>query len=67
MSGDGKKTSHWYRHIVSKDNAKQVSTQLGAAAIAVGGILQTQPNLWVQIAGMVLIAVGGSGVGHNEG
>lgn len=65
MAGDGKKTKHWWSHIVSADNAKQVSTHVGTAGVVLGGALQTIPNPWAQIAGMVLMVVGGSGIGHN--
>ena len=65
MSGDGKKTNHWWARIISKNNAKQISTHVGGAAILVGGVLQTAPNPWAQIAGMILIGLGGTGVGHN--
>ena len=65
MTGDGKKTNHWYRHVLSADNAKQVSTHVGGASIVLGGYLQTLPSVWAQLAGLALIAVGGTGVGHN--
>lgn len=66
MAGDGKPTKRWWSRIVTRDNAKQVSTQVGAGAVVIGGGLQTVPNIWAQIAGMILIGLGTNGIGSNR-
>lgn len=66
MAGDGKPTAKWWARIISRENAKKVSTQVGLGAVAIGGGLLTIPSTWAQIAGTVLVGLGTAGIGSNR-
>lgn len=67
MSGDGKKTSHWWSGAFGGLDTSQTSTRVGAVLVAVGGTVATQaPNPWLQLGGAILSGIGGVLVRHDE-